>query len=860
MFSRKLINGDLIHHRRANMVQANSLREAIEHHLLENQGLMVQGHTKETVLTAASHKQIYKALATAIMRRIMKLWGQTNKTYQQKDSKTAYYFSLEYLIGRSLTNNIINLKAGEYVSKLFDDLGIDLNEIEDIEMDAGLGNGGLGRLAACYLESAASLKLPLHGYGLRYDRGIFAQRIRDGYQIEEQDNWLLDGNVWEIKVESDRVPVTFGGQLQYFDSKLQGRGPAQVVNSKTIFAVPYDFPVVGYEGNINTLRLWSTSQDFFHNVDFDAFNRGQYDKAYNLNDLDKLNITSFLYPNDNHYKGKEIRLMQEFTLVTASLQDIIRNYKRDHNDFTLFPEKAAIQINDTHPTLAIPELMRILIDQEGLEWDTAWEITQKTISYTNHTVLPEALEQWDADMVKRLLPRQYNIIELINLDFCNAIMKTFNNDLEMVRKMSIIEPNGDGVKKVKMAHLSIVGTHFINGVAELHSEILRNSILNAFYRMYPEKFGNVTNGVTQRRWLLESNPELAELITEKIGSGWVKDLSQLKRLEKYIDDESFLNNLLRIKAAKKAQLAEYVSLNNPVHDIEGNINEIIILNKDALFDVQAKRLHEYKRQLMNALHIIMLYNQIKNDPEAEFTPRVFLFGAKAASGYHAAKDIIKFIGILQRVINNDPDMQGKLQVVYLENYRVSLAEKLIPAADISEQISTAGQEASGTGNMKFALNGALTVGTMDGANVEMAEEIGEENMFIFGLSAEEVAELNRNGSYNPWNIYNSNPEIKSVIDMLSSGEGLAIDDSERELLYRIQHRLMNYDQYYVLKDLESYRKIQQVISAEYLDQINWAKKMLLNIANMGKFSSDRSIADYADNIWNIEPVPVEENP
>jgi len=855
-FSRKVINDELLKNR-GKMVQANSLREEIENYLLIDQGLIVKGESKDNVLAAASKKQIYKALATSMMHRIMKRWGQTNKTYQQKDIKTAYYFSLEYLIGRSLTNNIINLQADDYVKKFFDDLGIDFNEIEEIEMDAGLGNGGLGRLAACYLESAASLKLPLQGYGLRYDRGIFAQSIRNGYQIEEQDNWLLDGNIWEIKMEQDKVPITFGGELVFKDTQLQGRGKSEVINSKTITAVPYDFPVVGYDGNVNTLRLWSTSQDFFHNVDFDAFNRGEYHKAYHLTDLDKLNITSFLYPNDNHYKGKEIRLMQEFTLVTASLQDIIRKFKQKYSDFSQFPKKAAIQINDTHPTLSIPELMRILIDQEGLPWDEAWKITQSTISYTNHTVLPEAMEQWDAAMVKRLLPRQYNIIELINLDFCNAIMKYSNNDLEMVRKMSIIEPNGDGVKKIKMAHLSIVGTHFTNGVAELHSGILRGQILNNFYKMYPKKFGNVTNGVTQRRWLKESNPELAELITSSIGNKWIKDLSQLKLLEKFIDDRNFLDKLIEIKNTKKAQFAKHVLLNNPVRDINGNIIETVELNQKAIFDVQAKRLHEYKRQLMNALHILMLYNYIKTNPDAEITPRVFLFGAKAASGYAAAKDIIKFIGILQRTINHDPDMQNKLQVLYLENYRVSLAEKLIPAADISEQISTAGQEASGTGNMKFALNGALTVGTMDGANVEMAEEINEQNMFIFGLRADEVAKLDQNGSYNPWDIYNSNSEIKAVINMLSNGDGLSINDSEKELLYRIQHRLMNYDQYYVLKDLIAYRKVQQEIALEYQDKYSWAKKTLLNIARMGKFSSDRSVKEYADSIWEIEEVPVE---
>lgn len=826
------------------------LRDKIEYHIKYTMGLGLNG----TTLRNASKQEVFIALSLALRDKIMEKWIATNQTYFENDVKQLYYFSQEYLMGRALSNNLINLGVQQEVSDVLESLGIHLNEIEDIEMEAGLGNGGLGRLAACFLDSLASLCLPGHGYGLYYQYGIFKQEILNGYQIENPDEWLKYGNPWAISNERDVVRVKFGGRL----IKKVGPNGEEIVDMEgceTVCALPFDVPVVGYKGNVNTLRLWHVFPDYTR-FDIESFNQGNYSGAFGFINPNDLSITAVLYPNDNHYEGKKLRLKQEFALVSASLQDIIRKFELKYKYYGDFPEKVAIQINDTHPALVIPELMRVLVIEKKFAWEEAWDLVVRTIAYTNHTVLPEALEEWPVHMIQELLPMHYDILEEINERFCEEIRDKYKDEPyetreDLVRKLSIIE-NGN----VRMAHLSIVGSHSVNGVAALHTEILKERALKHFYMLYPEKFNNKTNGVTPRRWLLKANPKLADLITSKIGDGWVADLSELKKLESFINDDAFITQLLEVKRSNKILLSNYIYDNNPVKDADGEVCERIVVNPDSIFDVQAKRLHEYKRQLLNALHILMLYNELKENPEMDMVPRTFIFAAKAAPGYQLAKDIIKFINILARRINNTPTIKGKLKIVFLENYNVSLAEKLIPAADVSEQISTAGFEASGTGNMKFAANGALTIGTMDGANVEMAQEIGEENMFIFGLRSDEVKKLKEEGSYNPWNVFKGNPEVKKIIDQLFQGI-LAKDAGERTVLQRIANTLMHGgDFYYVLEDLPAYKESQEEIAKLYKSPLQWGRKCLLNIARVGYFSSDRTILEYNKDIWDLEALKI----
>lgn len=829
----------------------NSLRVSIKYHLKKTQGLGLKGVL--SVRDAVKQKlylHIYKALALSVRDKIMDDWIATNKRYKKEDVKQLYYFSAEYLKGRFLGNNLINLNVEEGISKFFESMGLTLNEIEDLEMDAGLGNGGLGRLAACLLDSIATMQLPGHGYGLRYDYGIFRQEILDGYQIECPDQWLQHGNPWEIRHEEDTLIVKFGGNICR-ENIFNGKERTEVKNTENVFVVPFDTPVTGYRNRtVNTLRLWSTSVPDYNKFDIKSFDRGDYVNALN-NVLSHENLTmvSILYPNDNHDPGKRLRLKQQYILVSASMQDIIRRYKKRHKKFDCFPEKVAIQINDTHPSLVITELMRILVDEEGILWDRAWNITVKTCGYTNHTIMSEALEQWDADMMREIVPRNYEIIEVINHDFCEAVYEKHPDDMDRVRRVSIIE-NG----KVRMAHLAVVGCHSINGVAKLHTEILTKQTLSDFYEMYPDRFNNKTNGVTPRRWLLKPNVELSSLITNKIGESWITNLAELKRLEEYVDDINFLNQLMDIKQRNKERLKDYIYKRNPIKDSNGRIIEWLHVNTNSIFDIQAKRIHEYKRQLMNALHILMIYNELKADPGKKVVPKTFIFAGKSAPGYDMAKAIIKFINILASIVNNDLDIKGMIKIVFLENYNVSQAEKLLIAADVSEQISTAGLEASGTGNMKLALNGALTIGTMDGANVEMSEEIGEENMFIFGLKSDEVKQLQNRG-YNPADVYNSDERIKKVINQLWSNELTKIPE-EMEILHKIAESLSKEDRFLVLKDLASYKETHEKISELYMDKTAWAKKVLLNIARIGKFSSDRTIKQYNEDIWGLEKIPV----
>ncbi len=829
-----------------------SLSEGIEHHLKKTLGLGLRGVLSiKDAVDQKLYLHIYKSLSLALRDKIMDKWIATNQEYKNKEVKQLFYLSAEYLTGRFLGNNLINLGAMKQVRDTLDSMGVNLNEIEDLEMDAGLGNGGLGRLAACFLDSMATLQLPGHGYGLRYDYGIFRQEILDGFQVEHPDQWLQHGNPWEIQHEEDTVIVKFGGQL-HRKNLMQGKKKTEIKGYEPVAAVPFDTPVIGFKNNtVNTLRLWSTSVPDYNKFDIKAFDKGDYEQA--LKDVlshEDLTMVSILYPNDNHDPGKRLRLSQQYILVSASIQDIIRSYKKANNSFDGFSQKVAIQINDTHPSLAVTELMRILVDEEGVNWDKAWDITRKTCAYTNHTVLSEALEQWDGHMMKELLPRNFEIIEIINHDFCELVWEQYPGDMERVRRLSILE-NG----KIRMAHLAIVGSHSMNGVAELHTRILKDQVFREFHEMFPKKINCKTNGITPRRWLLKPNPELANLITGKIGEGWITDLQELRKLEKFVDDSEFLNGLLEIKRRNKERLKDYIHKHNPVKNARGEIVERIEVNPDSIFDVQAKRLHEYKRQLMNALYILMLYNELKDNPSKEITPRTFLFAAKSAPGYAQAKGIIKFINILARLINNDPDIRGMIKVVFLENYNVSLAEILIPAADLSEQISTAGLEASGTGNMKLALNGALTIGTMDGANVEMAEQIGEENMFIFGLNADEVKQL-KSGYYNPEEICRNHKDIQKIMDQLCSKKLTSIVE-EREVLHRIAESLMREDRYLILKDLPLYKETQEKVALLYQDKMAWARKVVFNIAGMGKFSSDRSIQQYSEEIWNLQETPVQ---
>ena len=785
--------------------------------------------------------ELYYAVSRAAMDYIVEKWYNTKKTYAVKQVKQAYYFSAEFLMGRYLGNNLINLKINEAVKETLEELGVDINKVEDQEFDTGLGNGGLGRLAACFLDSMATCKLPGHGYGLRYKYGMFEQKIENGYQVEYPDDWTRYGDPWSI-VRMDRVyEVKFGGQIEVHKDEV-GKEYFKRVNTENVLAVAYDVPVVGYGNDtINTLRLWEARSP--EGFDLKLFNDQTYLQA-SAKAVEAQDISRVLYPNDTEKDGKLLRLKQQFFFTSASLQDIVRRYKGTYgNDFSKFAEKVAIQLNDTHPVVAIPELMRIFLDSEKLLWDEAWSICKKVFAYTNHTILSEALEKWDIALFQPLLPRIYQIIEEINRRFVEELHQKYPGDLGKIQYMSII---GNG--QVRMAWLAIVGSHKVNGVAALHTEILKNSELKDWYDLYPEKFLNKTNGITQRRWLLKANPELSSLITELIGDGWTTDLYKLKELEKYLDDENVLNRVAEIKLHNKERLANYIKETTGIE-----------VNPHSIFDIQVKRLHEYKRQLLNVLHIMDLYNKLKENPLLDIEPRTFIFGAKAASGYRRAKSIIKLINTLAERINNDADINGKIKVVFLENYRVSLAEKIFPAADISEQISTASKEASGTGNMKFMLNGALTLGTMDGANVEIVEEAGLENEFIFGLSAAEVEEFQRNGQYNPFDDYNKVEGLKKVVDQLGDG---TFDDDHKGIFRELQTSLLygvdgsRPDVYFLLRDFDSYREAQTRIDNAYKNKRDWARKALINIANAGKFSSDRTIMEYAREIWNIEPTEV----
>lgn len=789
-------------------VEKEVLRKQIERNLKVSFG-------KE--LGEAKDFEIYRALGQAVMENIADNWYDTGKLYEKQ--KQAFYLSAEFLMGRALGNNLINLGMLKEVQELFDELGIDYNKVEDAEEDSALGNGGLGRLAACFLDSLATLNLPGKGYGIRYRNGIFNQEFRDGYQIEKPETWLKYGDVWSVMRPDDEVIVTFG--------------------DGSVRAVPYDMPIIGYgTNNINTLRLWEAHS--LVDLDLGKFNQQDYLHATQQKTLAE-DISRVLYPNDSTDEGKKLRLKQQYFFVSASLQDIVKRYKKVHgNDFDKFAEFTAIQLNDTHPVIAIPELMRIFIDIEGISWEKAWSIVEKTFAYTNHTILAEALEKWWVGLYEQVVPRVYQITQGIDNQLRELLEQKFPGDKARQDRMRIINGN-----MIHMAWLAIYGSHKVNGVAALHTEILKNKELKDWYELYPEKFLNKTNGITQRRWLLQSNSQLASLITELIGDAWITDLSELKKLEAYLDDEKVLKRILDIKHEKKVELAEFLKRTQGIE-----------INPDSIFDVQIKRLHEYKRQLLNIFQIIGLYNKLKLNPSMNFTPVTYIFGAKAAPGYFVAKGIIRLINEVAQMINKDPDVNSKLKVVFVENYRVSVAQKLFPAADISEQISTAGKEASGTGNMKFMLNGALTLGTMDGANVEIVEEAGKENNYIFGLTVKEVEEMRANG-YDPHVPYNCVEGLKKIVDSLVDG---TFSDLGNGVYGTIHRSLMENapwhqaDQYFVLEDYEAYRRTQQLINKEYTFRMDWARKQLKNIANAGKFSSDRTIKEYAEEIWNITPV------
>ena len=786
----------------------------------------------------ADKQQVFQAVAYTVKDYIIDRWIATHKEFEKQDAKTVYYMSMEFLMGRALGNNMINLTCYKGVKEALDELGFDLNAIEDEEPDAALGNGGLGRLAACFLDSLSSLGYPAYGCGIRYRYGMFAQKIVDGYQKEIPDDWLRDGNPFEIKRPEYAVTVKFGGYVRsYTDADYHEHYVQEAYQS--VRAVPYDLPVVGYNNNVvNTLRIWDAEP--IQQFNLDEFDKGDYQKAVEQENLAK-NICEVLYPCDDHYAGKELRLKQQYFFVSASVQSAVAKYKKNHDDIRKLHEKVCFQLNDTHPTVTVAELMRILMDEKGLSWDEAWGVTTKCCAYTNHTIMAEALEKWPIDLFQKLLPRIYQIIEEINRRFVNEVKRMYPDNQEKIAKMAILY---DG--QVKMANLAIVAGYSVNGVAALHTEILEKQELKDFYEMMPEKFNNKTNGITQRRFLLHGNPLLADWVTDKIGDGWITDLSKISGLVKYADDEKSRKEFMQIKRENKVRLAKYIKEHN---DVE--------VNPDSIFDVQVKRLHEYKRQLLNILHVMYLYNKIKANPDMNFTPRTFIFGAKAAAGYRRAKLTIKLINSVSDVINNDKSINGKLKVVFIENYRVSNAEIIFAAADVSEQISTASKEASGTGNMKFMLNGAMTLGTMDGANVEIVKEVGEENVVIFGLSADEVIEYELNGRYNPLDIYNSDEEIRRVLNQLVDGTYSPADHG----LFRDLYNALLYegvaDRYFILKDFRSYAEAQEKIEEKYRDKDGWAKSVMLNTAHSGKFSSDRTIEEYVRDIWHLEKAKVE---
>ena len=791
----------------------------------------------------ATPQQLFQAVSYAVKEAIIDDWLATQKQYEKDDPKTVYYMSMEFLLGRALGNNLINMTAYKEVKEALEEMGIDLNVIEDQEPDPALGNGGLGRLAACFLDSLATLGYASYGCGIRYRYGMFKQKIRDGYQVEAPDNWLKDGNPFELRRPEYAKEVRFGGNIRV-EYDEAGKTHFVQENYESVMAIPYDYPIVGYGNHIvNTLRIWDAEAI----VDFqlDSFDRGDYHKAVEQENLAK-NIVEVLYPNDNHIAGKELRLKQQYFFVSASIQAAITKFKKKHGDISKLPEKVTFQMNDTHPTVAVAELMRILLDEENLGWNEAWDITTKCCAYTNHTIMAEALEKWPVDLFSRLLPRIYQIIQEIDRRFVEQVRAQYPGNEEKVKKMAILM---DG--QVKMAHLAIVAGYSVNGVAKLHTEILKNQELKDFYQMMPEKFNNKTNGITQRRFLMHANPLLADWVTEKLGTKeWITDLSKMSGLKEWLDDEEALKEFMTIKFKNKERLAAYIKEHNGVE-----------VDPRSIFDVQVKRLHEYKRQLLNILHVMYLYNQIKEHPEMSFYPKTYVFGAKASAGYIRAKEIIKLINSVADVINNDRSINGKLKVVFIEDYRVSNAELIFAAADISEQISTASKEASGTGNMKFMMNGAPTLGTMDGANVEIVDEVGIDNAFIFGLSADEVINYEQNGGYNPYDIYNNDPDIRRVVDQMVDG---TYANGDKEMYRDLYNSLLNNqggaraDMYFILKDFRSYADAQARAMEAYKDTDKWAKMALKNTACCGKFSADRTIQEYVDDIWKLDHVVIEE--
>ena len=811
-------------------------KEAFKKNIINNCKILYRKNLDE-----ATQQQKFQSVAYAVKDIIIDKWIASQKAYKEQDAKIVYYMSMEFLMGRALGNNMINIMAYDEIKEVLEELGMDINVIEDQEPDAALGNGGLGRLAACFMDSLATLGYTACGCGIRYKYGMFKQEIRDGYQVEVPDNWLKDGNPFEVKRPEYQYEVKFGGYVRSYKDEQTGRDMFVQEGYQSVYAVPYDLPVVGYgNNNINTLRIWDAEPVDTFNLS--SFDKGDYQKAIEEENLAK-NIVEVLYPNDNHYAGKELRLKQQYFFVSASVQRAIDKYKEQHDDVRKLYEKAVFQLNDTHPTVAVAELMRILMDEEGLEWDEAWDVTTKSVAYTNHTIMAEALEKWPIELFSRLLPRIYQIVEEINRRFVEEIKAKYLGDQEKIRKMAIIY---DG--QVKMAHLAICAGFSVNGVAKLHTEILEKQELRDFYEMMPEKFNNKTNGITQRRFLLHGNPLLANWITDKIGEGWITDLSLLKKLEVYVDEPRYQQEFMQIKRKNKVRLAKYIKENNGID-----------VNPDSIFDVQVKRLHEYKRQLLNILHVMYLYNQIKKNPDMDITPRTFIFGAKAAAGYRIAKQTIKLINNVADVINNDASINGKIKVVFIENYRVSNGEIIFAAADVSEQISTASKEASGTGNMKFMLNGAMTLGTMDGANVEIVQEVGIDNAVIFGLSSDEVIRYENEGGYDPMDIFNNDQDVREVLMELINGK---YSPEDPEMFRDIYNSLLNNqggrraDTYFILKDFRSYAEAQKRIDKKYKDSTAWAKSVMLNTANAGKFSSDRTIQEYVDDIWKLDKVDV----
>ena len=812
-------------------------KEEFKKSIIEN----VKNQYRRTI-DEATPQQIFQAVSYAIKDVIIDDWIATQKQFDETGAKKVYYLSMEFLMGRALGNNIINLGAKKAVKEALEELGFDLNAIEDQEPDPALGNGGLGRLAACFLDSLATLGYPAYGCGIRYHYGMFKQKIKDGYQVEVPDEWLKNGYPFELRRPEYATEVKFGG---YVKTEWDGERNHFVQEGyQSVLAVPYDMPIVGYGNNVvNTLRIWDAQP--IDTFSLSAFDKGDYQKAVEQENLAK-NLVEVLYPNDNHYAGKELRLKQQYSFISASLQVALKKFKETNDDIHKLPEKIVFQMNDTHPTVAVAELMRLLLDQEGLNWDEAWGITTKCCAYTNHTIMAEALEKWPIELFSRLLPRVYQIVEEINRRFLIEVQNKYPNNYEKVKKMAIIF---DG--QVKMAHLAIVAGYSVNGVAKLHTEILKNQELKDFYEMMPEKFNNKTNGITQRRFLLHGNPLLADWITEQIGDEWITDLPHLAKLKVYVDDPKFQQEFMNIKYQNKLRLAKYIKEHNGI-DVDPR----------SIFDVQVKRLHEYKRQLLNILHVMYLYNQLKDNPNMDMVPRTFIFGAKAAAGYQIAKKTIKLINSVADVINNDKSINGKLKVVFIEDYRVSNAELIFAAADVSEQISTASKEASGTGNMKFMLNGALTLGTMDGANVEIVEEVGKENAFIFGLSADEVINYENNGGYNPEEIFNTDQDIRRVLMQLINGY---YSPQDPELFRDIYNSLLNTknsakaDTYFILKDFRSYAEAQKRVEAAYRDGNWWARAAMLNTASAGKFSSDRTIEEYVRDIWHLEKIRVDDD-